>query len=204
MPAPPILRGVFHDLHTTWDPEDDGYLFENGPSPVGRLDVVVYRPTATVPMSSFATIGMAIEEMPAAPGRSRCRRGELRFARRGSLDKEQEHAIARQLANIAIYPWLTGSGLDWGHMVGLDDDFPTFPGCRAVFLSGPYVPDGQDGVQIGDDFVRIMNVVPITEAEREQARAMRPGDFMYELMERVDIFSPRGDSGTIDRTGRPY
>ncbi|WP_327101002.1 suppressor of fused domain protein [Nocardia vinacea] len=196
MSAPPILRGVYQDLQANWGPENDGYLFDNGPSPVDRLDVVVYRPTDAIAMTSFATIGMAIEEMPAPSGRSRGLRAELRFARRGSLDKEQEQAIARQLANIAIYPWRPGGGLDWGHMVGLVDDFPTFPGCRAVFLSGPFVPDGQDCVRIGDEVVRIMNVVPITEAERERARTMLPGDFFYDLLDSTDVFSARTDTGT--------
>ncbi|MEU4342408.1 suppressor of fused domain protein [Nocardia sp. NPDC023852] len=195
MPAPPILRGVFQDLQTNWGPEDDGYLFDKGPSPVDRLDVVVYRPTDAIEMTSFATVGMAIEEMPAPSGKTRGLRAELRFARRGAVDKEQEHAIARQLANVAIYPWLTGGGLDWGHMIRLDDDFPTFPGCRAVFLSGPFLPDGQDCVRIGDDVVRIVNVVPITEAERERAGTMRSGDFLYDLLDSTDIFSARTDSG---------
>ncbi|MEV6323808.1 suppressor of fused domain protein [Nocardia sp. NPDC051787] len=194
MSAPPVLRGIYRDLQKTWGPEDGGYVFENGPGPVDRLDVLVYRPTDTVPMTLFATIGMSVEAMPSTPGAGGDQRAELRFGRRGSLSREEEGAVAKQLANIAIFPWNGGSGLAWGHVVGIDNDFPTFAGCRAVFLSGPLTENSQDCLWVGDDVVRILNVVPITEDERARARAMRPGDFIYELMDEVDIFSARSNS----------
>ncbi|MFB9834866.1 suppressor of fused domain protein [Actinoallomurus acaciae] len=193
MSAPPVLRDVFHALRNTWGEEDHGHLFENGPGPLSRLDVLIYRPTGASPMTSFATIGMAVEPMPATPGPGGGGRVELQFARRGGLDQGDEYTIAEQLANIAAYPWITGSQLNWGHTVALGRDFPTFPGCGSVFLSGPLSPEGWDYIPAGDDAVRILNVVPITEAERARARLLPPVEFAQELIAQTDVYTGRAD-----------
>lgn len=186
MLAPPVLRDVFHAHHATWGEEDDGHTFEQGPGPVGRVDVLVYRPTHSVDMTSFTTVGMAFEEMPVSGGRA-----ELQFGRRGRLDPREEAAIAVQLANLAIYPWATGAPLGWGEMVGLGHDFPTFPGCDAVFLAGPLTSTGRDYIDTGEGKVRLINVVPITHAERVQARTMPPMDFLRQLMKETNVFMSR-------------
>lgn len=194
MSAPPVLRDVFRALRNTWGEEDHGYLFEHGPGPLSRLDVLVYRRTDASPMTSFATIGVAVEPMPATPGPGGGGRVELQFARRGRLDQGDEYAIAEQLANIAAYPWITGSQVNWGHTVPLGRDFPTFPGCPSVFLSGPLSPGGWDYIPTGDDdAVRILNVVPITDAERARARLLPPVEFAQELIARTDVYTERGD-----------
>ena len=54
-----------------------------------------------------------------------------------------EQAIAERLVSIATYPWVTNSVLDWNQTLALDSDFPTFPTCRAVYLTGPVRPDGR-------------------------------------------------------------
>lgn len=191
MPAPALLRGVYRALCDTFGPEDDGYTYPDGPGPIDRLDVLVRRPRDRDPMTSFVTVGMSVEPMPAgdAPGHSR--RAELRLARRGGLAGAEEAAVAQQLANIAVYPWITGNRLDWGHTLGIDKDFPTFPGCRAVFLSGPATADMPDCLFIGEESIRIINVVPITDGERERAGTVRAVDFITELMADLDIHSER-------------
>ncbi|XVQ11641.1 suppressor of fused domain protein [Spirillospora sp. CA-255316] len=191
MSAPPILRDVFRALQNTWGEEDHGYLFENGPGPLSRIDVLVYRRTGTSDMTSFATIGMAVEPMPATPGPGGGGRVELQFARRDLLDQGDEYAIAEQLANIAAYPWITGSQVNWGHTISLSGDFPTFPGCRSVFLSGPLTPEGWDYIRTGDDVVRIINVVPITDAERARSRGLPSIEFAQELIAQTDVYRER-------------
>ena len=52
-------------------------------------------------------------------------------------------------------------------MQGLGHDFPTFPGCDAVFLAGPLTPTGRDYIDSGEGKIRVINVVPITHAERD-------------------------------------
>lgn len=166
-------------------------LFEDEQAPISRLDVLVYRPTSTTDMTSFASIGMAEKEMPVAPGPGGGGRAELYFRRRGPLPRSDEYAIAVRLANLAIHPFVTGQQLNWGHIIGFGDDFPTFPGCRAVFLAGPLSAGGLDYVRTSGGAVRVINVVPITEAERERGRSLPPLDFARALLEQVDIFTER-------------
>ncbi|MGA5298943.1 suppressor of fused domain protein [Nucisporomicrobium flavum] len=192
MSAPAVLRDVFHAYRDRAE-EDDGYLFTDDEAPINRLDVLVYRPTSTVDMTSFATIGMAAQQMPARPRPGGGARAELRLRRRGSLSRPEEHAIAVQLANLAIHPFLAGSQLSWGHMIGFGGDFPTFPGCPSVLLAGPLSDDDPDCVQTGDGPVRLINVVPITDAERDRGRELPPADFARSLRESVDIFAERPD-----------
>ncbi|MFC6018101.1 suppressor of fused domain protein [Plantactinospora solaniradicis] len=191
MAAPPVLRDVFNAYRAQHGEEDDGVLFEDEQAPISRLDVLVYRPTPAVDMTSFATIGMAEKEMPVRPGPGGGGRGELHFRRRGPLARLDEHAIAVRLANLAIHPFVTGQQLNWGHMISFGEDFPTFPGCRAVFLAGPLSADGLDYVHTSVGAVRVINVVPITDAERERGRTLPPVDFAQSLLEHVDIFAER-------------
>jgi Suppressor of fused protein (SUFU) len=191
MPAPPVLRDVFNAHRAAWGEEATGYVFENGPGPVRRLDVLVYRPTADVDLTSFVTVGMAVEPMPAAPGPGGGGRAELQLSRQGRLDEAGEHAVAAQLANLAVYPWATGQQMNWGHVVGLGREFSAFPGCRAAFLSGPLSSTGRDYIDTTSGPVRIINVVPITDAERARARTLPPIEFVQSLMAQVNIFAGR-------------
>jgi hypothetical protein len=114
MSAPAVLRDVFHSHRAVWGEGDDGYVFEDGRSPLGRLDVFVYRPAAGAELTSFAAIGMAAREMPAAPGPGGGGRAELQFSRRGRLAREDEYAVAAALANLAVHPFVTGGAAELG------------------------------------------------------------------------------------------
>ncbi|MDI6105663.1 suppressor of fused domain protein [Actinoplanes sp. NEAU-A12] len=186
MPAPAVLREVFLAYRARRGEEDDGFLFEDAGGPLTRLDVLVYR---SAELTTFATIGMAAREMPATPGPGGGGRAELHYVRRARLTRAEEHAIAVRLANLAIHPFLTGTPVDWGHMVGLGDDFPVLPGCRAVFLAGPLSPDAVDYVHTREGPVRILNVVPITDAERDLGRGMSPLDFARYLLDKRDLYT---------------
>lgn len=187
MPAPAILRSVFQELNRHWGRDDDGYVFESdGSQPLERVDVVVYRANDTTPMTTFATIGMASRRLPEGGF------AELHCSIRGRLAGDHESAIAVQLANLAGFSWGPAErGLAWGHTVGLGRDFPGFPGCDTVFVTGPFVSDGWDVIETPEGMVRILNIVPITAEERARARTMLPGFFIEELMKETDIFAPR-------------
>lgn len=191
MAAPPLLRDIFNAYRARQGEEDDGFLFEDEHAPISRLEVLVYRPTPTADLTSFATIGMAVNEMPVTPGPGGGGRAELHFRRRGQLPRSGEHAIALRMANLAIHPFLTGTQLNWGHMIGFDEDFPTFPGCRSVFLAGPLSAESLDYVRTSAGAVRVINVVPITDGERERGRALPPVEFAQSLLEHVDILAER-------------
>ncbi|HJL19059.1 MAG TPA: suppressor of fused domain protein [Sandaracinaceae bacterium LLY-WYZ-13_1] len=190
MPAPLILRDVYKQHIQHWGQDDEGYTYERteeGAQPLSRLDVFVYRPRGGREITTFATIGMAAREMPDEGGRA-----ELHLTLRGEPSRELERAIATQLANLACFPWQNGGGaLGWGEIVPLPRDFPGFEGCDAVFLAGPFEEGDWDWIETAEGPVRIINVVPITGAERQEARRERPSAFLAALRARVDVFAPR-------------
>jgi hypothetical protein len=188
------LRDVFNEYRAQRGEEDDGISFADDQAPLSRLDVFIYRPTDANGLTSFATIGMAAAEMPVGPGPGDGGRAELHLRRRGQLAHADEQAIALQLANLATHPFITGTQLNWGHLIGVGDDFPTFPGCRGVFLSGPLSKGEAGYVQTSAGAVRVINVVPITDDERDLARALPPLEFVRALRAQVDVFAGRTES----------
>ena len=109
----------------------------------------------------------------------------------GLRSEKEEHEIATVLANLALTPFINNASFGWGHMIGLNREFPTFKGCNAVFFSGPFTKKGWGFIKTSEGLVKILNVVPLTEAERARARSMNPIDFLQSLMEELDIFEGR-------------
>ncbi|MFC8236353.1 suppressor of fused domain protein [Streptomyces sp. NBC_01724] len=189
MPAPVIVRDVFHRLQEELGEEDAGITFENGPGPLDRIDVMVHRAADSSDVTVFTTVGMSVESMPSRDGRTGGR-AELRLFRRGHVEPQDEGLIAMCLANLAAYPWTLGRALGWGEVIAFPDDVPTFPGCRRAFLAGPWTDEQTDSIQTSTEAVRVVNVVPISESERVQALALRPEAFFSDLLDARDVFTP--------------
>ena len=140
---------------------------------------------------------MATAPMPAAEGGEGGEggRAELWLSRLGTLTPQDEQQIAMQLANLAVYPWKTGRAVGWAQIVGFEQDFPTFPGCRAVFLAGPLLNDTPNSLETCEGAVRVITVVPITEAERAAAATVPPMTFAGNLVEARNVFTAPAGAG---------
>lgn len=194
MSAPPVLRDVYRTLMERRGDAAASLTFDDGPGPIARLDVFVYRPAEPAGVTTFVTVGMSTAPMPAAEGDpggvgADGSRAELWLTRAGALAAEDEQRIAMQLANLAVYPWKTGRAVSWAQIVGFEQDFPTFPGCQAVFLAGPLLADTPDWLDTCEGKVRVITVVPITAQEREAATTMPPMAFAGRLIEARNVFT---------------
>jgi hypothetical protein len=189
MPAPAILSDVFHALQREQGEEDAGITFDHGPPPVDRIDVMVYRAADPMAATLFATIGMSAPAMPPREGRPGGH-AELRLFRRGIVQPGDEGLIAMKLANLATYPWTCGRPLGWGEVVSFTDDIPMFPGCRSVFLAGPWMAGQPAFIETRTERVRVVNIVPISEAERADALAAPPEAFFSDLLDSRDALTP--------------
>ncbi|MEY9903919.1 hypothetical protein ABIA35_000125 [Catenulispora sp. MAP12-49] len=197
MSAPPVLRDVFRNLMERRGDAAASITFDDGPGPVARLDVFVYRPADPAGLTTFVTVGMSTGPMPAADGaegadgaeNTEGGRAELWLSRAGMLAPEDEQQIAMQLANLAVYPWKTGRAVSWAQIVGFEQDFPTFPGCSAVFLAGPLLADTPDFLDTCEGPVRVITVVPITQEERAAAATVPPMTFAGTLIESRNVFT---------------
>ena len=188
MSAPPVLRDVFRTLMERRGDAAASITFDDGPGPIARLDVFIYRPAEPSGLTTFVTVGMSTAPMPSSDGREGSR-AELWLSRAGALAPEDEQQIAMQLANLAVYPWKTGRAVSWAQIVGFADDFPTFPGCPAVFLAGPLLTDTPDWLDTCEGKVRVITVVPITARERETAATVPPMTFAGNLIESRNVFT---------------
>ena len=187
MSAPPVLRDVYRTLMERRGDAATSITFDDGPGPIARLDVFLYRPADPSGLTTFVTVGMATAPMPAEGGAGG--RAELWLSRAGALTEQDEHQIAMQLANLAVYPWKTGRAVSWAQIVGFGQDFPTFPGCSAAFLAGPLLTDTPDWLDTCEGRVRVITVVPITEQERAAAATMPPMTFAGNLTESRNVFT---------------
>jgi len=194
MSAPPVLRDVYRTLMELRGDAAASITFEDGPGPIARLDVFIYRPAEPAGLTTFVTVGMATAPMPAPEGQEGGR-AELWLSRSGALAPEDEQQIAMQLANLAVYPWKTGRSVTWAQIVGFEHDFPTFPGCAAVFLAGPLLKDTPDWLDTCEGRVQVITVVPITEQERATAATVPPMTFAGNLIGARDVFTAPSTAG---------
>ena len=192
MNAPAILRDVFNALQKELGEEDEGVAFDNGPGPLDRIDIMVYRAKEPSAVTVFATVGMSVEPMPATEGQAAGERAELRLLRRGPVSPADEGRIAIQLANLAAHPWSFGRPLGWGEIVTFGADVATFPGHHHAFLAGPWTTDQAGFLETGTAAVRIITVVPVSEAERARALTTRPETFFSDLLDTRDVLAPPG------------
>ncbi|WP_030251838.1 suppressor of fused domain protein [Streptacidiphilus jeojiense] len=201
MNAPAIVRDLFIALQKELGEEDDGVAFDNGPGPLDRIDVLVHRATDPSGVTVLTTVGMCVEPMPAPEGRPAGERAELRLRRRGPVGPEEEGRLAIQLANLAAHPWTFGRPLGWGEIVTFGADIPTFPGHRHAFLAGPWTSDQAGFLEAGTAAVRIVNVVPISAAERAEALTKAPEAFFSDLLDRRDVLAPSAAAVAADGDG---
>jgi hypothetical protein len=139
----------------------------------------------------FLTIGMAVFPLPEVTYRA-----ELHFAVRKSLTHEEQHAVSRWLANIAVYPFHRGEPLDWWHTMSNPGDVPLYSTAKCVLL-GRYTKKGWDAkngfwdlLSTDEGDIRILTVVPITREEKDLGRFTGLGA-IRERLEAIDIFTPR-------------
>lgn len=187
MPVPAVVRDVYQSILDRRGDADASIVFDDRPDPIARIDVFIYRAADPDAFTTFVTVGMSTAPMPES-GAGSSGRAELWLSRSGIVAPDDEHRIALQLANLAVYPWKTGRSVSWGELVGLGGDFPTFPGCDAVFLAGPLLTDTPDWLDTREGPVRIITVVPITDDERARARTVPPMAFIGDLIESRDVF----------------
>jgi hypothetical protein len=153
-----------------------------------RIEVFIWEPDDKHDLTMFLTIGMSVSTLPKVTYRA-----ELHFSVRKSLTHEEQHAVSRFLANIAVYPFVTGVPLDWWHTMSDPGDVPLYSTAKCVLLAR-HTKKGWDNkkgwwdlLSTDEGDIRILTVVPITREEKGLGRL----DAIRERLEAIDIFTPR-------------
>ena len=166
---------------------DDSVTYQDGEETYGRptrIDIVAWRESAEVDVTTFSTIGMAALPMPGAGHRA-----ELHFTIRRDVDHAAANAIAQFLANLAIHPFLNDTFFDWWHKLRYPDQIPLFKGATAVLFHPRFVKSGWDMIKFNGVLVKILNVVPITADEYNIDHVVDLTDHWRRID--LDPFTPR-------------
>jgi len=182
-----LVRAVFEEHIKHYGDPDLQFQFNRGNSQFfNRLDIFLWKPTDRIPMTTFSTMGMA--DVPMEGLTFRC---EIHWTIRGKLSEVENSEAAAFLANLADYPFKKNTGLDHWHIIQ-NLAIPKFHKCSNVLFHPRFTNEGWDKIAWNSNEIKILNMVPITNEERQMA--LRSGinsmlDHLYES--RSDIFSDR-------------
>jgi hypothetical protein len=187
MAVSPLIRQVYREHLERFGEPDDAVTYEDDEQSYGRptrIDVVAWRRSAEVDVTTFSTIGMSAFPMPGAGHRA-----ELHFTIRRDVDRETVSDISKFLANLALHPFLNTTFFDWWHKLNYACQIPLFRGATAVLFHPRFVKSGWDMIKFNGVLVKILNVVPITADEYSI-------DHVTDLINLwrktdIDLFAPR-------------
>lgn len=128
-----------------------------------EMEILLWHPDQFSDLTTLATLGMSDRVMPGG------QRAELHFAWAGQLSREQESEMVEFLANLALFPFLSGQGAHLWQVIELDGEIPHFRGKKALLFHPPFHEDGWALAQSSQGDVRILNVVPISDDEKTLA-----------------------------------
>ncbi len=188
MPADPILKSLYHHHLDHFGEPDEGIVFDD-PPPLNdtfpsRIDVFIWQPTADCDVTTFATIGMAARPMSGSRHRA-----ELHFGIRDSLTPANQRKVAAFMANLAIYPFYHQTSFDWWHRIRQPGKIPMFPSCPSLFFHPRFVADGWDTVVFQDTDIRLLNIIPVTQAEYDLGSPAKALAYMAD--NELDFLTPR-------------
>lgn len=125
-----------------------------------QIELLLWHPDSYSDLSTLATLGMS--DLPMAEGE----RAELHLAWEGKLSENEEKSLVEFLANLALYPFLSGQKAHWWQVIELDGDIPCFKNKKALLFHPPFHEEGWAQIECSDTLVRILNVVPLSEDEK--------------------------------------
>ena len=186
--ADQILRNLYHEHLDHFGEPDESIVFDDPPPPndsfPNRIDVFIWLPNADCDVTTFATIGMA-----ARPMRDAQHRAELHFGIRDSMSLANRRKVAVFMANLALYPFYHQTIFDWWHRVRQPGTIPMFTSCPSLFFHPRFVDEGWDTVVFEGTDVKLLNIVPVTQAEYDLGSAQKALSAMADS--ELDFLKPR-------------
>ena len=187
-----LVKAVYHEHIARFGEPAQSIRYQDPPLDASIavpafVDVMVWPADEELNITTFATIGMCDLEMPQSG-----QRAELHFSLEGDADPQTTAEITRFLANLALYPFINHSHLDWWHVIPNAGHIPHFAGMHSLLLHPSFVEGGWDHLCDLSQPIKILNVVPITANELAQYR-VGGIDGLLQDFERHDtnLFAPR-------------
>ena len=187
-------RYVYHQLIHRWGKADDIVGFDpalaSRPSPFSSLDIAIWRAEDETDVTVFNTLGMSELRMQGAEHLV-----ELNLGIRGRLDAATERPLSAFLADITAYPFAAGVKIDWWERLTNLPEIPGYPGCQQVLFAPSFAEDEFSWLQMPEEPVKLLYVIPITSRENHILAAHGQEAFeSYLDEEEIDLFTPRSDA----------
>ena len=138
------------------------------------------------PVTVFGSLGMSSFAMQDGAF------AEIHLSVRGSLNTDQIMQFCRFVANFAIYPFFHGVAIDWWHLIIDVGKIPVFSDSFSLLIHPEFPFDNWAIINIGDEHVKILNIIPLTESEAyivQNKGILKLLDYMSE--KKIDIFQIR-------------
>jgi len=151
-----------------------------------EIIVFYWVPSGPKPVTVFSTLGMSY--FPMADGEY----AEIHYAVRGILHDKQIMEFCRFMASFALYPFFHNFAVDWWHLVVNVGKVPVFSDSFSLLIHPEFPNDNWARINIGDDCVKIFNLVPLTKKESnivQDEGILELIDYMNE--KNIDIFQIR-------------
>ncbi|MEM7147113.1 MAG: suppressor of fused domain protein [Verrucomicrobiota bacterium] len=192
MGASPIIRHVYEETIERFGEPDQSYAFYDPPPPPEsnwpeRIDVLIWFDEQDLAITSFATVGMADKPMVGCDHRA-----ELHFAVRRTASTMDLNKVSAFCANLALYPFMNKTSLDWAHTITQPGSIPYFPSCDALLMYPAFTDEGWDKTTFDSQNIHILNLVPVTFEELAYRSKHGPFSiFDYLAENEVDLFTDR-------------
>ena len=166
--ASQIVKSVYREYINRFGEPDSSVRFGDGEPVKGKehlpsfIDVFIWKSNEKVDINTFSTIGMSDKDMNGANFRS-----ELHFSIRGHLTDVEIAKINTFLANISVYPFIQDTYFDWFHLLSNPGQIPCFDKATSILFHPAFIENGWNMIENEEKLVKILNVVPITEDERQ-------------------------------------
>jgi hypothetical protein len=163
-----IVKSVYKELINHFGEPDNSVRFGNGQPVNGEehlpsfVDVFIWKSDEEVDINTFSTVGMSDKAMSGADFRS-----ELHFSVRGNLTDAEIKTICTFLANISVYPFIQNTHFDWFQILSNPGQIPCFEKATSIIFHPAFIENGWDVIKNKEKLIKILNVVPITENERQ-------------------------------------
>jgi hypothetical protein len=163
-----IVKSVYKEHINRFGEPNNSVRFGDGEPVKGEehlpsfVDVFIWKSDEEVDINTFSTIGMSDKDMNGADFRS-----ELHFSVRGHLTDAEITKINTFLANISVYPFIQDTHFDWFQLLSNPGQIPCFDKATSILFHPAFIENGWDTIENEEKLVKILNVVPITEDERQ-------------------------------------
>ena len=161
------LRFVYLEYLQRYGKPNGYFTYKPDCDPKGlpkEILVLYWQQQQKYPMTHFATLGMSSLTMQNGMLAEMC------FSVKTHLEGDDVLAFSRFLANFTMYPFMHNFSVNWWSIIVDVDPIPVYPDSNALLIHPDPDSDGPEDIHMGDQTIKLFNLVPLTSQESSIAQ----------------------------------